>query len=218
MQVFYDYASEGIVEIVQNWGQDLPNVTYFGQRLSINECAYRNMFRVKYLVYTDLDEYIIPKRSLGWAGLMKEIDHFKYGAFVVRHVYFTKNSNTTVINTRSMKTEFSCNESDHVQLPRYLTWNFRSMDALPPYRRSKYIIKPFYTSVVGVHRIFKYVEPHIRDYIVSPDQALLHHYRKVIQRGERKRIRQFIPDERALVYKEKVATALRTRLCKNNRI
>ena len=87
LQVLHEYASEGTVEVVQNWGEGLPrqNIPHYGQSLSINECSYRNMYRVKYLVYTDLDEFIVPRKSIGWKDMMNQIDNEKYGTFVFRN-------------------------------------------------------------------------------------------------------------------------------------
>lgn len=211
------------MEVVENWGKGLPggSTHYFGQTLSINECAYRNLHRVKYLVYTDLDEFIVPKKSLRWENMMEKIENFKYGAYLFRHAYFVKNNNT-IVKTIEHETEFTCNESYHVKFPKFLTHVTRSQKIYPPKEKSKYILKPLFTSMVGVHEIFKYAEDHIKTYFVRPDRALLHHFRQF--RGglhpvsssvlEDLRHHQYTSDERALVYEEKIVTVLRRRLCR----
>ncbi|XP_028400972.1 uncharacterized protein LOC114524057 isoform X2 [Dendronephthya gigantea] len=130
LQVLQRYASEGMVEVVQNWGEGLPkDIThYFGQTLSINECAYRNLYRVKYLVYTDLDEFIVPKISLGWKDMMKTIESVRDGTYLFRHAYFFENLNAT----STVKTSFPCSGSRNVKLPSFLSRVTRSREIHPP--------------------------------------------------------------------------------------
>ena len=213
-----------MVEVVQNWGKGFPgeNTHYFGQTLSINECAYRNMYRAKYLVYVDLDEFIVPKKSLRWSGMMNKIYNYEYATYLFRHSFFFENYNNTVLDTSPKETEFTCNGSYRVELPKFLTSVIRLQKVNPPKQKSKYILRPLYTSVIGVHEVFSHVEDHIRTYDVPPKYALLHHYRKF--RGglhpvdssvveDVKRHRRF-PDERALIYKDEIVAALRRRLCR----
>ena len=201
-----------MVEVVQNWGKGLPQDTthYFGQTLSINECAYRNLYRVKYLVYTDLDEFIVPKKSLGWEEMMKDIESVRDGTYLFRHAYFFENFNKTSANW----TSFACSGSQNVKLPSFLTRVTRSREIHPPEIKSKYIIKPTYALAVGVHEVFKHVEYHVRTYVVPPEYALLHHCRTF--KGGRPPRYQRVPDARALVFKTKIVAGLKRQLCFNN--
>jgi hypothetical protein len=180
---------------------------------------------VKYLVYTDLDEFIVPRKSLGWADMMKKIENFKYGTYLFRHSFFFENVYDTVLDSLHVgasQTEFTCNASYRVELPKFLTSVIRSRKVQPPKKRSKYILRPLYKSIIGVHEIFEHVGNQIETYVVPPDYALLHHYRML--RGgpnpiatrtvEHVKRQQRIPDERAFVYKEKIIAALRRRLCR----
>jgi hypothetical protein len=172
------------------------------------------MYRVKYLVYTDLDEFIIPRKSVTWAGMIKKIENTKYGAYLFRHTYFFESYDNSAFDTGASETGVTHNNSCRVDLPKLVTRVVRSWKIYPPRRKSKYIIKPLYPSIVGVHEVFKYVEDYIGTYVVPPDYALLHHYRmfdpEVIPIEE---YVKRIPDEHAYVYKEKIVTALRKRLC-----
>ena len=224
LQVLRSYAGEGLVEVVQNWGKGFPGESthYFGQTLSINECAYRNMYRVKYLMYVDLDEFIVPRKSLSWSGMMKEIDNYKYGTYLFRHSFFFENYNNTVLDTSAKETELACNGSYRVELPKFLSSVIRLQKVNPPKEKSKYIVRPLYTSVIGVHEIFSHVGDHIKTYVVPAEFALLHHYRtftggphpvsaSVVEDVKR---HQRLPDERAFVYKDRIIAALRRRLCR----
>ncbi len=54
--------AEGIVEIL-TWKLDLKSqeeIRTEGIFASLNDCLYRNMYKLDYLIFMDLDEYIIP--------------------------------------------------------------------------------------------------------------------------------------------------------------
>ena len=209
--------------MIENWGKGLSggSTHYFGQTLSINECVYRNMHRVKYLVYTDLDEFIVPKTSLRWEEMMKKIENFQYGSYLFRHAYFLGKNNSTAFKTIERETYFTCNGSHHVKFPKFLTHLTRSKKIYPPKEKSKYILRPLFASIAGVHEIFKHSEDHIQTYFVSADDALLHHVRQ-FKGGlhpasssvlEDLKHHEYTTDERALVYERNIVTALRRRLC-----
>jgi len=71
----WEYVRRGVVD-VQPWS--LPSsvfdvVYYRGQILAINECLYRSMYRTKYLVIQDLDEFVVPMRSENWQTMLNSI-------------------------------------------------------------------------------------------------------------------------------------------------
>jgi hypothetical protein len=180
------------------------------------------MYRAKYLVYVDLDEFIVPKKSLRWSSMMDKIYNYEYATYLFRHSFFFENYNNTLLNTSPKETEFTCNGSYSVELPKFFTSVIRLQKVNPPKQKSKYILRPLYTSVIGVHEVFSHVEDHIRTYDVPPKYALLHHYRKfrgglhpvdssVVEDVKRHRR---LPDERALIYKDEIVAALRRRLCR----
>ena len=199
------------------------SVHYFGQTLSINDCAYRNMYRVKYLVYTDLDEFVVPKKSIGWLDMMKEIDSFKYGTYLFRNAFFFENTNKNGLEKGGTKVQSTANLWCGGKLPKFLTFVIRSWNVYSPRIKSKYLIKPIHPSIVGVHHVFqqlKYVRGLVlqtKTYIVPPDFALLHHYRTFLPgelpAGEDPSNRQNIPDDSALVYKENIVAELEKRVC-----
>ncbi len=66
------------------------------------------------LVYTDLDEFILPKKSLGWAGMMTGIENFNYGSYLFRHSYFFQNYDNTDLDISPREPEYICNGSHRV--------------------------------------------------------------------------------------------------------
>ena len=75
------------------------------------------MHRVKYLMYTDLDEIIVPQQHTDWSGMMEKLDQESCGAFIVRHVHLYGHSTTGTCNT-SNKSEY--------KMPRFVTFTQRA--------------------------------------------------------------------------------------------
>ena len=216
------YVTEGIAEVIRLWGTDIPrSVHYYGQTLSINECAYRNMFRVKYLVYIDLDEFIVPRKSLSWRSMMDDLEKSDYATYVFQHVFFrNKKDGKDVKNLTAI--DFSCNRSrGYMDWPRFLSHTYRSQKVYPSRVRSKYIIKPSLTDRVGVHEVFKHFNETLHAYIVPAETALLHHYRSFerndisVSLQDELHDANLLLDERTLVFKSKIVNELKKRICKN---
>ena len=192
------------------------DVHYYGQTLSINECAYRNMYRVNYLVYTDLDEFIVPRKSIGWANMMKEIENDRYATYMFRNTFFFGKINNSALDKRKGMVRFSHNGSCGVELPKFLTSVYRSWNVYEAEVKSKYIIKPFCPSVCLVHEVIH--KGNFALYVVPPDYALMNHYR-TFRNGElpdEENIegRQRILDWVTVVYVEKIVAGLSGRLCR----
>ena len=215
IKVLQEYTSEGMVEVIWNWSESLPkkSIPHYGQVLSINECAYRNINKVKYLVYTDLDEFILPRKSIGWSEMMKQIENDKYGSYMFRNAFFFEINNNSEIDAGESEVGFTDNGTCRVKLPKILTHRFRSSKVWDVGRRSKYIKNLLCPGILLVHQVRH--QQTCRRYVVSPDYALLNHYRKFRKLPFQEHLirHQRIPDEHAIVYKEKIVEALNRRLC-----
>ena len=116
---------------------------YNGQLLLMQDCLYSNMNRVKYLVFVDIDELILPIQHMNWTSMMKTIDTSpKMGVFVFLNTYFTKNPSSTDLSKPA------CKELD---LPIYFTWTRRYLCKYGLHRRSKFIAKPSTVIELGIH-------------------------------------------------------------------
>ena len=204
---------------MENWGKGLErkSVNYYGQRLSIYECVYRNMHWVKYLVYTDLDEFIVPRKSIGWADMMKQMENEKYASYMFRNTFFFESENNTGKHLAKMKVRLPSNGTCEIEMPKFLTYLFRSTKIWDVARRSKYIVKPvcLQSSHMLVHQVKH--RGRLARYVVPPDYALMNHYR-IFRKGilpveENANGHQHIPDKDTLVYEEKIVAALNTRFC-----
>ena len=162
---------DGLVDVV-DWNIPLKSEikgVYVGQQMSIQDCAYRNMHRVKYLMYTDLDEIIVPQQHTDWSGMMEKLDQESCGAFIVRHVHLYGHSHsTTGICNTSNKSEY--------KMPRFVTFTQRAKNIEKAGTRSKLIVKPKKFGRMGSHNIFELLKGY-KTYNVPPEVALLYHYR-----------------------------------------
>ena len=220
IKVLQQYAREGTVEVVWNWGESLPkkSIPHYGQVLSINECAYRNMYKVKYLVYIDLDEFILPRKSIGWTEMMKQIENDKYGSYMFRNAFFFEINNNSEIDAGESEVGFTDNGTCRVKLPKFLTHRFRSSKVWDVGRRSKYIKNLLCPGILFVHQVRH--QQTCKRYVVPPDYALLNHYRKFRKLPFQENVisHERISDEHAIVYQEKIVAALKRRLCRSQSV
>ena len=88
MRVLRNYSREGVVDVVMSM---IPNISvhYYGQSMLIQDCTYRNIYKVRHLLYTDLDEIIVPQNHHKWSQMITAIDRKSIGGFHVRHMAFS---------------------------------------------------------------------------------------------------------------------------------
>ncbi|CAI8005412.1 hypothetical protein GBAR_LOCUS4211, partial [Geodia barretti] len=63
----------GFIDMIQ-WENLYGKLHYGGQRVLLNDCLYRNMRRVKYVVFSDLDEVIYPVSSNNWIDMLNILE------------------------------------------------------------------------------------------------------------------------------------------------
>ena len=89
------YMRDNIMEVVQ-WPLPIngfleeakigvPEIHYFGQQAALNDCLYRMKFISKYIINTDMDEFIIPHHS----GIVSGRDMMRYIPKKSNIIYFT---------------------------------------------------------------------------------------------------------------------------------
>ena len=114
-----EYVRRGIVD-VQPWTlpSDIADVIYYrGQILAINDCLYRMMYRTKYLVIQDLDEFVFPMRSESWQSMLDSIfnhtltDSDRIASYNFRSRFFPTN----------LSSEFNFTSGDNGVEPRFKT-------------------------------------------------------------------------------------------------
>ncbi|XP_064615369.1 beta-1,4-galactosyltransferase galt-1-like [Liolophura sinensis] len=139
---------------------------YYGQILAIQDCLYRNMARFKYLVFNDLDEFIVPRNATTWSEMVEEI--FKDSSQI----------NLTSSNTAGFAFKsafFSPKEPiDGTYKVRFLQYFYRTKTFSS--LRTKMIVKPRNIFELGIHHISHPIKNAVT-VPVDPSIALIHHYR-----------------------------------------
>ena len=199
MRVLQDYAKEGVVEVVMSTIPTTFNVHYYGQSSLLQDCAYRNMYKVKYLLFTDLDEIIVPQKHRNWSQLLTAMDKNFLGEFQVRHVAF---SGKSVSKTLSV-----CNSSKEIERPRFMKFTERSPPLSLPHR-AKLIIKPERFAIIVTHGHCKLLKGY-STYAVPSEVALLYHFRLPLFHNSEKRIK----DDRMIRYFPELIDHIEQRIC-----
>ncbi|CAG5132419.1 unnamed protein product [Candidula unifasciata] len=175
-KVLQMYRSHGIVDI-QPWDLPVqtdtwpptkrPEIHYFAQIASLNDCLHRYQNRSRYLVYQDLDEYIIPKSVDTWAELIQDREKISgdISAFLFRCIFFRKEWPSPAKNFHKLAKIFNS---------VVLTYTRRESKWQLPGVRSKFIVNPRKTTSIGVHQVW---EASSRVDYVPEEVARLHHYR-----------------------------------------
>lgn len=172
LEILKSYSDQGILEAVYNWGENIASPIYMkGVIVGINDCLYRNMFKVRYLVFCDFDEVIVPvKQFLDWHDLISAIEYKNRAFFTFYHVAFHRN----ITLTEDIACPANADKKYHV--PQFLAARNRSVGVFPRGLQAKSVSKPSHCLYVHVHSPGE-LERGYRQFFVSPKMALLEHFR-----------------------------------------
>ena len=209
-------GKNGILEMI-HWTKNLHEkepIHYYGEILAIHDCLYRNMHRVKYLTFVDLDEAIIPRRYPNWRSMLQEIDHFYIDSFIFANSVFMKTAperiNQNAINT------WSSSLCDGVALPMYFTSFDRVKCVFHFFSRSKLIVKPELVVDTDIHGVCTRVS-NTTHYLVPEDSAISQHYRLIptIECRKNRKTRRYPVkyDDWMARYARPLLLAMRNKLC-----
>ena len=168
------YSKDGALNLKMYQWKEMPMwsiLHYNGQLLAIHDCMYRNMYQVEYLIVTDLDELIIPFKHENY---MDMINSFKARSWSSTHSYRFLNR-FFAINASQPPTLPNCNG---LTLPKYFHRTNQLKCLYNIYLRPKYIMRPQLVVQVAVHGVCQVVKG--REYHVSPNNAILGHFRNSI--------------------------------------
>lgn len=165
------YQKRGLVNLIQ-W--NLPNqadIHYLGQVAAMTDCLYRSFYSSKYIVYLDLDEFIIPRRKgvRNWSDLLKTQP--QHCAYILRCTVFRASDGYTDLPFEGKESALKYKLNTLLVQSRQ-NYTFGSKD------RSKFILQTDCMEVVGVHLLQKYRTSEPSEMTVDPKDALLHHYRE----------------------------------------
>ena len=181
------YVAEGVAEVIQwklpvrvdNWPSVAAaevDVHYFGQLAALNDCLYRAMFDSKMVVFTDMDELIVPKKHRKWRDMVAFLNHKGQGSagtFIFQNSFFR----TEWTDDNRLGSGSSSSSSNSALRIMSLAKTKRERYIYPWGMRSKYICDPLKVEMVGVHNIWRFVNESFTELDVPADIGLLHHYR-----------------------------------------
>ena len=184
MKVLRDYETEGVLEIV-DWKltrEAAQGSYYYAESVSIADCLYRNMYKAKLAVFTDLDEIIVPQQHKDWREMMGALHKPGVATYQFQH-----SAILTDLSTPHVHINWTCPGAKIIKqgLPLYLTRTLRT----PPYPfaewqakkglRQKMIVNPGRVVALGIHSKRSNVRK-VEDFIkVPPEIGLLYHYREI---------------------------------------
>ncbi|KAK6982261.1 glycosyltransferase family 92 protein F13G3.3 [Biomphalaria glabrata] len=144
-----------------------PEIHYFGQLSALNDCLYRYKNRSHYLVYTDLDEFIIPRQHRSWNEMMADSEKAQKDLAYAQAqcVFFRKEWLKPPEQYQTAALKYNSVVLKHTLKETY---------TFPHGSRSKYVINPSRVKTVGVHNVWSFSGGAT---LLPPSTALLHHYR-----------------------------------------
>lgn len=165
------------IDIIQ-WPSVFKRTTpvhYFGEILAIHDCLYRNMNRVKYLIFIDLDEVIVPVKDRSLSSMMERVPSVNTSGYAFDNVLMATHSTVSKNIISTMQQHSLCNK---IEVPKYLQISERYMCEYKHPRRSKVIVHPDRVSHLDIHSICHH-SPYNK-YNVPHDTGVLYHYRDSI--------------------------------------
>ncbi|XP_011406776.2 PREDICTED: beta-1,4-galactosyltransferase galt-1-like [Amphimedon queenslandica] len=211
------YIKKGVVEVL-DWGLKPPIIPGYtkawGQNGVITECIYRNMYRVKYLGLSDLDEFFVPQKVKTIPEMIKGFENSFFrgrmarraSSFTFHNIYFHKRermlpelSNTSILQ-----------DCPGMELPRYYTFTARSSFKTPEYF-NKIIVRPRAVISAWIHRVNVPLKGFSRKFGVSVSDGVSQHYR--VPEKEIKRPQTTFTMSR---YFHETLRGIKRELCKKN--
>ena len=194
-KIMKPYINEGLVEIL-DWNLKPPVLSGFtetwGQVGLMNECVYRNLYRVKYLALMDKDEFFIPqdKNHFKITDMLPTLKKLRSNAaaYILFHTHFISDGVSVPEVNKSVK----CSS---MSWPRYFTQTLRSSDPIGDGKTApthKLIVQPKAVTAVDVHSIAEAKKGYTPWYDVPINVGLLFHFRYKLRFNVRKRERTFI--------------------------
>ena len=136
-------------------------VWYHAQLVAVSDCLYRNMALSRYVVFMDLDEYIVPYEFTSWHDMAQALGTNATCAFQVNSVF--------------VDPYFQDRVSEPANSLRTLTNTWRTH--VTSRVRTKCIVAPQLVFEAGIHHVSKPVLARYETRRVDYPQALLHHHR-----------------------------------------
>ena len=196
-KVLKSYANddEENVNIIQ-WSYPPLKSNVWCQRGALNDCLYRMGHKHKYVTITDMDEILVPRQAAVWPDLMTIIDTPARGIYMFQHAYFRRNYT---------------GDEPYLMTQQSL---WRTDEVTPKGKvRCKSMYKAEKAVSIDLHYHYVLVAG-TEEYMVPPEEGILHHYRKDPMETFRKYPERFtyIEDTYMSQYGEALMEAVKQRI------
>ena len=161
------FEYRGLVEVVQ-WELPMDGIYYYAQHAAINDCLLRNRFRSKYVINSDMDEFIIPHGQdiFTWNEMLQKLPQESAYSFV--SAFFHKPEDV---------------EHDDAFVDKIVRRNTSNLLTLTNFIRDnefhrgrvKYMVNSNVAQRIGIHNAYDLRWG--RQLTVDPSVAFIHHYR-----------------------------------------
>ena len=169
------YLQKGKVSVVPWHIPKEVKIHYHGQCAAILDCLYRSMKKSKYIVFMDLDEIIVPRKSATWSTIIERTTkplHYQPGGYIFCCKFFQTCNNYTLSNELPLDIKGDA-----------MRYNINSIIVRTSLKRrfkhrvrSKVLVNSQAVHLLNIHSVSKYFL-NFGNVLVDPSEGLLHHYR-----------------------------------------
>ena len=179
------YRRNGDVTLIQ-WKLPIHNddIWYHGQSVSVWDCLFRNMYFFKYIVFNDIDEFIVPKEFKNWRLMINALKNSEKNVDTIAAFRF---QSVVFENRRNGPTPYFADD-----IKSLVTLNTIWRNGVFDKKRTKMIVDSKKVFEIGIHHLSKPIGQN-KALDVSPEVAVIHHYKKC-EFGFRMSCRNFIQD------------------------
>ncbi|KAK7573404.1 hypothetical protein V9T40_010595 [Parthenolecanium corni] len=171
--ILNEYIGEGIVSI-HPWNFPLKSQLEIRTEnifAALNDCLYRYMHSYSYILFADLDEFVIPQMNSTIPEMLrllnKRFDTSRISAYLFQNAFFYL----------QWEDDPDMAFANDIEKHLFTLRKTRRRVKLNPHKqRSKFIVKPKNVMEVGNHFVWQFLHRQ-QTMNVLPDVAILHHYR-----------------------------------------
>ena len=147
------------------------NIWYNGQSVAIQDCLYRQMASSRYVVFSDIDEFIVPHGLANWTDLARTLARPLGVGFQFLSAFFDPSASAPAQPPPV---------DDDVPLTKPDLMTMRSTQRSRHFSsiRTKCMVRPYEIFEAGIHHISKPIWAHLGVDRVDTQVGFVHHYRK----------------------------------------
>jgi len=150
------------------------NIWYNGQSLAIQDCLYRQMASSRYVVFSDIDEFLLPHKPANWTELARTLKRPLSVGFQFQSAFF----DPSALPLEQPPVEGEIGAAPSRSKPDLMT--MRSIQRSKHFSsiRTKCMVRPYEIFEAGIHHISKPIWAHLSVERVDTEVGFVHHYRK----------------------------------------